>query len=175
MQEAPETLRSVRMYPLSESPWKGHENSWPRNGLRIDCARDDDSNYYLQTSVWFENSRGSIQLTTIRCLPFGHGVDTLKIVMFSDLTAPMMGLKGSYPPVLHPNSKNQRVCDDISDRRKWLWERFKTTRPRDSGSLAMCRLQSYGRLLGKVGFGESSVHVEAYLLWWITQPVRRQT
>lgn len=77
------------------------------NGLGIDCARDDDCNY----RVLFAEFRLVWEFTWIystnndSLLAFGHGMDTLKIVMFSVLTAPMMGLKGSYPPVLHPNSK----------------------------------------------------------------------
>lgn len=149
MQEVPETLRSVGTYPLSESPMKGAWRTHDlENGLGNCAHDDDDSNYYLRSSVWLENSRGFYSTNHDSLLAFGHEVDTHQDSdVLGPHTAPVFK-KFPYPPVLQPNSKIKRVCDDISERRKRLRKRFKTIRHWESGRLAMCRLLGQSGLWG---------------------------
>lgn len=150
---------------------------------------------YLQSSVSFglRISHGDLfnYVTTIRCLlAFGHGVGTEYNSRYcSDVLGPHRSNDGikrflhMYITLLcYTQTQNSKVCamkfpSAVRGVEKTIQKEGGLEK--SSGSLAMCRLQSYGRLLGKKGCGEFSVHVEVYLLYSsdysaITQPVRRQ-
>lgn len=132
-------------------------------------TRDDDMYLLLQSSV--ENSRGSIRVTSDSLL--ASGMEWIRSILLCCRTWPPLWWRNVPTLLCYTQTQNQRLCDDISEP-VLGWGSDSKPLCLETRELAMCRLQTYEKLLGQSGLWGIKCPRRGIFIVVITQPVRRQ-